>query len=106
MVWAANSGLQALCIFRLLRVSNLCEDRTKAVVDLKLMVGWGEHKVVLDKHRFRVYNWEVDWGPNFVSVEPIGNSRAAVQTRKGFSSPNFQRVGMRPSSAGFLADDA
>ena len=55
LVRAAISGLYALCIFRLLRVSNLCAHRTKAVFGLKLRVGWGEHKVVLDKRRFRVY---------------------------------------------------
>ena len=43
-----------LCIFRVLRVSNLCEHHTKAVFDLKLMVGGGEHKVVLDKRKLRV----------------------------------------------------
>ena len=70
MVWAANSGLQALCIFRLLRVSNLCEHRTKVVFELKLMVGWGEHKVVLDKRGFRGYCVGVDLGLNFLSVPP------------------------------------
>ena len=53
VVWSAKSGLQALCICRLLRVSNLCEHQTKAVFDLKLMVGWGEHEVVLDESGFR-----------------------------------------------------
>ena len=66
--WCANSGLQALCNFRLLRASSLCEHQTKAVFDLKLMVGWGEHKVVLDKSRFRIFYVEVDWGMNFPSV--------------------------------------
>ena len=32
------------------------------------MVGWGEHKVVLDKSRFRIFYVEVDWGMNFPSV--------------------------------------
>ena len=49
-----------MCNFRLLRVSNLCEHQTKAVFGLKLMVGGGEHKVVLDKSGFRVYSDEVD----------------------------------------------
>ena len=40
-VWSAKSGLQAVCIFRLLRASNLCEHRTKAVFDPKAMVGGG-----------------------------------------------------------------
>ena len=40
--------------FRLCRASNLCEHRTKAVFELKLMVGWGEHKVVVDEGGFRV----------------------------------------------------
>ena len=39
VVWAAESGLQAVCNFRLLRVSYLCEHRTKAVFDQKLIVG-------------------------------------------------------------------
>jgi len=39
-VWSAKSGLQAVCNFRLLRVSNLREHQTKAVFDLKSMVGW------------------------------------------------------------------
>jgi len=32
-VWSAKSGLQALCICHLLRVSNLCEHLTEAVFD-------------------------------------------------------------------------
>jgi len=36
-----------------LRASNLCEHQTKAVFDLKLMVGGSEHKVVLDQGGFR-----------------------------------------------------
>jgi len=39
LVWSAKSVLQAVCNFRLLRVSNLCEHHTKAVFALKLMVG-------------------------------------------------------------------
>ena len=31
---------------------NLCKHQKTAVFDLKLMVGWGEHKVVLDESRF------------------------------------------------------
>ena len=54
-VWAANSELHALCIFRLLRASKLCEHRTKVVFDLKSMAGGGEHKVVLDESGHRVY---------------------------------------------------
>ena len=64
----AKSVLQALCIFHLLRVSNLCEYRTKAVIDQKLMVGWGEHKVVLEESGFRAYSAVVDCGWNFLSV--------------------------------------
>ena len=60
-----------MCIFRLLRLSNLCELQTKAFVDLKLMVDWGEHKVVLDEIRFRAYCIDVDWGLNFLSVAKI-----------------------------------
>jgi len=43
--WCAKSGLQAMCILRLFRASNCCEHRTKAVLDLKLRVGWGDLKV-------------------------------------------------------------
>ena len=57
-----------MCIFRLLRVSNLCEQRTNAVFDLKLMVGGVQHKVVLDESGFSAYRVEVDWGLNFLSV--------------------------------------
>ena len=42
--------------FLLLRASNLCEHRTKVVFGLELMVGLGEHKVVLDESGFRVYS--------------------------------------------------
>ena len=41
VVWAAKSVLQAVCIFRLLRASNLCERQSIAVFGLKLMVGGG-----------------------------------------------------------------
>ena len=41
VVWCANSGLWAVCIFRLLRASNLCERQSIAVFGLKLMVGGG-----------------------------------------------------------------
>ena len=69
--WCAKSGLQSVCIGRLLRVSNLCEHRTKAVYYLKLMVGGSEHKVVLDESGFRAYCIDVDWGLNFLSVAKI-----------------------------------
>ena len=39
VVWAANSGLQALCIFCLFRASNLCVHLTIAVIDPKFMFG-------------------------------------------------------------------
>ena len=68
VVWCANSGLWAVCNFRMLRVSNLREHRTLVVFDLKLMVGWGEHKVVFDESGFSAYNVDVDWGLNFLSV--------------------------------------
>ncbi len=68
VVWAAKSGLQALCIFRLVRASNLCEYQTKAVFGLKLIFGWGEHKGVLNESGFRAYCVEVDWGLSFLSV--------------------------------------
>ena len=57
-----------MCIPCLFRASNLCEHRTKAVFDLKSMVGGGEHKVVLHKRGSRVYYAVVDWGLNFLSV--------------------------------------
>ena len=58
-----------MCISRLLRVSNLCEHRTNAVFDSKLMVGWGEHKGVLDESGFREFSADADWGLNFLSVK-------------------------------------
>lgn len=57
-----------MCIFRIFRASNLCEHRSEAVFDLKLLVGWDEHKVVLDKHGSRVYYVKMDWGSNFLFV--------------------------------------
>ena len=54
--------------FFLLLVSKLCEDQTKAVFDLKLMVGGGEHKMVFEESVFRVYCDGGDWGLNFQSV--------------------------------------
>ncbi len=68
MVWAANSGLHALCNFHFLRVSNLCEDQTKAVFVQKFIVGGGEHLVVVDEGGFRVYCVGVDWDLNFLPV--------------------------------------
>ena len=44
------------------------EHQTKAVFDLKLLVGWGEHKVVLDESGFRAYRMGVAFGLNFLSV--------------------------------------
>jgi len=41
VVWSANSGVQELCNFHFLRVSNLEENQTKAVFEVKLIVGWG-----------------------------------------------------------------
>jgi len=41
------------------------------VFGLKLMVGWGEHKVVLDESGFRAYCSYVDWGLNFLSVKDV-----------------------------------
>ncbi len=32
------------------------------------MIGWGEHKVVLDESGFSAYRIDVDWGLNFLSV--------------------------------------
>ena len=65
VVWASKSGLQAVCNFRLLRVSNLCEHHTKVVFDLKLLVGGGEHKVVLDKRGFSAFCVGVDCSLNY-----------------------------------------
>ncbi len=61
-----------MCNLRLLRVSNLCEHQTKAVFDLKLIVGWGEHKVVVNEGGFRVYSVEVDFSLNFLSAVKLG----------------------------------
>ena len=69
LVRCAKSVLQAVYISRLLRVSNLCEHQTTAVIDLKLMVGWGEHKVVLDESEFSACRVDVAWGLNFLSVK-------------------------------------
>ena len=45
-----------------------CEHRRSVVFELKLMVGWGEHKRVVDESGFRVYSADLNWGLNFVSV--------------------------------------
>ena len=50
-----------MCNFRLLRVSNVREHRTKVVFELKSMIGWGEHKVVLSESGFSAYNVDADW---------------------------------------------
>ena len=71
LVVYASSVLQALCIFRLFRVSNLRAHRTESVFALKSIVGWGEHKVVLDESGFRAYRVDVDWGLNFLSVGEV-----------------------------------
>jgi len=49
----------------------------KAVFDQKLMVGWGEPKVVLDERGFSAYRVDVDWGLNFLSVAHDQHRRAA-----------------------------
>jgi len=47
------------------------------------MVGWGEHKVVLDKRGFGMYYFEVDWGLNFPSVVPVAkDGKMAVEFAK------------------------
>ena len=56
VVRAANSGLHASCILRLLRISKLAKNQSKAVFDLKLLVGGALHKVVLDERGFSAYN--------------------------------------------------
>ena len=33
------------------------------------MVGWGEHKGVLDESGFREFSADADWGLNFLSVK-------------------------------------
>ena len=78
MVWAAKSGLQSVCIFRLVRVSNLRAHRTESVFALKSIVGWGEHKVVLDKRGFRECCVDVNWGLNLLSVSIIFLTSARV----------------------------
>ena len=42
---------------------------TKVVFALKSMIGWGEHKVVLDKRGFRVYYIVVNCFSNFLSAD-------------------------------------
>lgn len=69
MVWSAKSVSQAVCNFRLLRVSNFCEHRTKADFEHNLIVGWGEHAGVVDKSGSRAYCVSVDSELNFLSVE-------------------------------------
>jgi len=59
VVWSTKSVLQTMCIPRLLRASNLCEHRTKVVFGLELMVGGGDHKVVLGKIGCRAYRVRV-----------------------------------------------
>ncbi len=56
-------------------VSNLYKNRMKAVFDQKLMVGWGEHKGVLDESGFSAY--QVNLGLNFLSVAHDQHRRAA-----------------------------
>ena len=63
-----------MCNFRLLRVSNFREHQTKAVFDLKLMVGCGEHKGVVEESGFRVDSADVNWGLNFLSVHSMLHS--------------------------------
>ena len=57
-----------MCILRLSRVSNLYEHQTKAVFDLKLMVGWVYHKMVFDESGFRAYTLRVGGRLNFLWV--------------------------------------
>ena len=66
-----------MCIPRLSRASQLCEHQISAVFDQKLMVGWGEHKGVLDESGFKAYSVDVDWGLNFLSVAHNQHRRAA-----------------------------
>ena len=54
-------------IYCLSSVSNLCEQKN-VVFELKLMIGWGKHKGVVDKSGFSAYRVDVDWGLNFLSV--------------------------------------
>ena len=68
VVRAANSGLHASCILRLLRISKLANNQSKSVFDLKLLVGGALHKVVLDHSGFRVYCLDVDWVLNFLFI--------------------------------------
>ena len=68
VVRAANSGLHASCILRLLRISKLAKNQSKAVFDLKLLVGGALHKVVPDHSGFRVYCLDVDWVLNFLFI--------------------------------------
>ena len=49
------------------------------------MVGWGEHKVVLDKCESRVYYVEVDCGLNFLSVH-AGHEQGAASILIGVAA--------------------
>ena len=71
-----------MCNFWLLRVSNLCEHQTSAVFDQKLMVGLGEHKVVLDESGFRECSADADWGLNSLSVKLLMRTAMLKRGRK------------------------
>ena len=57
--------------FPLVTGFKFCEHRSKAVFDLKFMVGWGEPKVVLDESGFSGYCFDVDWVLSFVCVADL-----------------------------------
>ena len=73
-----------MCICHLFRASNLCEHHTKAVFDLQLMVGRGEHKGVVDKSGFSAYRVHVGWGLNFLSVFFILSHRYVALDRGSY----------------------
>ena len=74
------------------------------VFELKSMVGWGEHKGVLDESGFRAHNKDADWGLNFLSVKhgSINHSkhlkRIFTHRTKAVFGLNYVWLGLAQSS--------
>jgi len=66
------------------------------VFDLKLMVGWSEHKVVLDESWLRAYCVDVDWGSKMLSVKATDRSMVigdvALLEKTGGRSGAYRRA--------------
>jgi len=86
-----------VCILCLLRGSNLCDNQTNAVFKLKLIVGWGEHKVVPDKSGIRAYRVDMDWGLNYPSIKiiPLLNNCAIYPSFINQGENNGKNIGSR-----------